>query len=93
MRMLTRTAALELAAHRITVVGVGPGAIATPINQATLEDPEKRAALERQVPLGRIGQPEEVAALVAWLASDAAAYVTGATFFIDGGLMQQATGL
>lgn len=93
MRMLTRTAALELAAHRITVVGVGPGAIATPINQATLEDPEKRAALERQVPLGRIGQPEEVAALVAWLASDAAAYVTGAMFFIDGGLMQQATGL
>ena len=93
MRMLTRTAALELAPHGITVVGVGPGAIATPINQATLEDPSKKVALERQIPLGRIGETEDVARLVAYLASDAAAYVTGTTYFIDGGLMQQATGL
>ncbi|MDP9312122.1 MAG: SDR family oxidoreductase [Chloroflexota bacterium] len=93
MRMLTRNLALELAAHRITVAGVAPGAIATPINRATLEDPEKKAQLERQIPLGRIGTPEEVAGLVAYLASDAAAYITGATYFIDGGLMQQATGL
>ncbi|MDP9457888.1 MAG: SDR family oxidoreductase [Actinobacteria bacterium] len=93
MRMLTRNAALELAPHGITVVGVGPGAVATPINRATLEDPEKKAALEQQIPLGRIGSPEEVARLVAYLASDAAAYVTATTYFVDGGLMQQATGL
>ena len=93
MRMLTRNAALELASHGITVVGVGPGAIATPINEATLEDPTKKMALERQIPLGRIGKPEDVARLVAFVASDAAAYVTGTTYFIDGGLMHQATGL
>ena len=93
MRMLTRNAAIELAKYGITVVGVGPGAIATPINTATLEDETKRQALERQIPLGRIGQSEEVARLVAWLASDAASYITGTTFFIDGGLMHQATSL
>src|SRR5205085_10657581 len=93
MRMLTRNAAIELAKYGITVVGVGPGAIATPINTATLEDESKRQALERQIPLGRIGQSEEVARLVAWLASDAASYITGTTFFIDGGLMHQSTSL
>jgi glucose 1-dehydrogenase len=93
MRMLTRNAAIELAQYGITVVGVGPGAIATPINRATLDDPDKKAALERQIPLGRIGEPEDVARLVAFLASDAASYVTGTTFFIDGGLMHQATSL
>jgi glucose 1-dehydrogenase len=93
MRMLTRTAALELAPHGITVVGVGPGAIATPINASTLADPAKIKALERQIPIGRVGRPEEVARLVAWLASDDGSYVTGATYFIDGGFMQQATGL
>jgi glucose 1-dehydrogenase len=93
MRMLTRNAALELAKYGINVVGVGPGAIATPINQGTLTDESKTNALERQIPLGRIGTPEEVARLVAYLASDAASYVTGTTFFIDGGLMQQATSL
>jgi glucose 1-dehydrogenase len=93
MRMLTRNLALELAPYDITVVGVGPGAIATPINRETLEDPEKKAALEQQIPLSRIGTPDEVARLVAYLASEAGAYITGATYFIDGGLMQQATGL
>ena len=93
MRMLTRNAAIELAQYGITVVGVGPGAIATPINRATLDNPDKKAALERQIPIGRIGEPEDVARLVAFLASDAASYVTGTTFFIDGGLMHQATSL
>ncbi len=93
MRMLTRNAAIELAQYGITVVGVGPGAIATPINKSTLDDDEKKKALERQIPLGRIGEPEEVARLVAYLASDAASYITGTTFFIDGGLMHQATSL
>src|SRR5205085_1750675 len=93
MRMLTRTAAIELAPHAITVVGVAPGAIATPINQKTLDDPQKRGQLEKLIPLGRIGQPEDVAHLVSWLASDEASYVTGTTFFVDGGLTQQAAGL
>src|SRR5437773_12498785 len=66
MRMLTRNAAVELAQYGITVVGVGPGAIATPINKGTLEDDERTKALERQSPLGRIGTAEGVARLVAY---------------------------
>jgi glucose 1-dehydrogenase len=93
VRMLTRTAGVELAPHGITVVGVGPGAVATPINQDTLDDPEKKAALERAIPLGRIAQPEEIANLVVWLASDQSAYVTSTTYFIDGGIMQNSVGL
>ena len=89
LRMLCRDLALELAPYGINVVNVAPGAIATPINTATLADPEKKLALEREIPLGRIGTPEEVAWLVAYLASDAAAYITGTTVFIDGGLMRQ----
>ncbi len=87
LRMLTRTLATELAKHRIRIINVGPGAVATPINKATLDDPQKRAALLSEVPLNRIGQPEDVANAVAWLASDEASYVTGTTLFIDGGLM------
>jgi len=89
LRMLCRDLALELAPHNINVVNVGPGAIATPINMATLEDSGKAEALRREIPLGRIGTPEEVATLVAYLASDAASYITGTTIFIDGGLMRQ----
>ncbi len=93
LRMLCRDLALELAPHRINVINVAPGAIATPINKATLEDPQKKAALEREIPLGRIGTPEEVAKLVAYLASDDASYITGTTVFIDGGLMRSTGGL
>jgi glucose 1-dehydrogenase len=93
MRMLTRTAGVELAPHGITVVGVGPGAVATPINQGTLDDPEKKAALEHAIPAGRIAQPEEIAKLVAWLASGQSSYITSTTYFIDGGLMQSSVGL
>ncbi len=89
LRMLCRNLALELAPFGINVVNVGPGAIATPINTATLLDPEKVAALNREIPLGRIGTPEEVAKLVAYLASPHASYITGTTIFIDGGLMHQ----
>jgi glucose 1-dehydrogenase len=81
--MLTRAAALELAPFGIRVNNVAPGVIATPRNEADAE------RLDPQVPLGRPGKPEEVAALVAWLASDAAAYVTGSTYVIDGGMIQQ----
>ncbi|MCL5025943.1 MAG: SDR family oxidoreductase [Chloroflexi bacterium] len=88
LRMLCRDLALELAPYHIRIVNVGPGAIATPINRQTLEDPDKRKALEREIPLGYIGKPEEVAKLVAYLASDDASYITGTTIFIDGGLMR-----
>ncbi|MCT0230072.1 SDR family oxidoreductase [Synechococcus sp. CS-1324] len=93
MRMLTRTAALELAPHGITVVNVGPGAVATPINDATMKDPELMAKLDAAIPLGRMARPEEVASVVAFLASDAASYITATTIFADGGIMQSSPGL
>ncbi len=93
LRMLMRTLCDELAPDKITVNNIGPGAIATPINKGTLADPEKVKALNAGIPLGRIGQPEEVAGLAVYLASDEAAYVTGASYFIDGGMMRKALGL
>jgi len=93
MRMLTRTICLELAPHKITVNNIGPGAVHTPIDADVEADPEKMGALLREIPLGRIGQPEEIAGLALYLASDSSAYVTGATFFIDGGLMRNTGGL
>ncbi|HEY7983738.1 MAG TPA: glucose 1-dehydrogenase [Ktedonobacterales bacterium] len=93
MRMLTRTAGLELAPHGITVVGVGPGAVDTPINAATLADPQQKARLQAAIPLGRVAEPDEIAHLVVWLASDEAAYINATTVFMDGGLMQSSVGL
>jgi glucose 1-dehydrogenase len=93
MRMLTRTVCLELAPHNITVNNIGPGAVHTPIDRDVEADPEKMAALLKEIPLHRMAQPEEVAQLALYLASDAAAYITGATFFIDGGLMRNTGGL
>lgn len=87
LRMITRTLATELAKHKIRIVNVGPGAVATPINTATLNDPEKKAALLAEIPLGRISTADDVANSVAWLASDQASYITGTTLFVDGGLM------
>ena len=88
LRMLMRDLAVELGPLGITVNNVAPGAIATPINKSLLEDKPKLDALLRNIPLGRLGTPEDVAGLVAFLASDDAAYVTGATFVMDGGLMR-----
>jgi glucose 1-dehydrogenase len=93
MRMLTRTAGVELAQHDITVVGVGPGAVATPINQSTMSDPEKLSRLNAAIPMGRVADPADIANLVVWLASDEAGYVTATTYFVDGGIMQSSPGL
>ncbi len=89
LRMLCRDLAIELAKHHINVVNVAPGAIDTPINKKTMSEPEKKLALIREIPLGRVGEPEEVAQLVSYLASDEASYITGTTVVIDGGLMRQ----
>lgn len=93
LRMLTRTLATELASHGIRIVNVGPGAVATPINAVTLNDPVKKQALLGEIPLGRVALPEDIANAVAWLASDQASYITGTTIFIDGGLMVYAGSL
>ena len=88
IRMLMRDLAVELGPLGITVNNVAPGAIITPINKSLLDDHSKLDPLLRNIPLGRMGTSEEVAGLVAFLASDEAAYVTGSTYCIDGGLMR-----
>jgi glucose 1-dehydrogenase len=90
LRMLMRNAALELAEHRIRVNNIAPGAIATPINQATLQDAQKLQALQGIIPLRRLGRPEEVAEVALFLASDASGYVTGSTYYVDGGMVRYA---
>jgi len=86
MRMLMRSLAVELGPEGFTINNVAPGAIATPINKSLLEDKPKLNALLANIPLGRLGSSGDVANLVAFLASDEAAYVTGSTFIVDGGL-------
>jgi glucose 1-dehydrogenase len=90
VRMFMRNASLELAKHKIRINNIAPGAIATPINQKTMQDPEKMEALRNVVPLGEMGQPDQVAAVAVFLASDEASYVTGSTYYVDGGLVRHA---
>jgi len=86
VRMLTRNWGIELAPLSITVTGIAPGAIETPINKALMEDKAKLNALLDNIPLKRLGTPEDVAAVAVFLASSDADYVTGTTYFVDGGL-------
>jgi len=88
MRMLMRNLAVELGPLGITVNNIAPGAIDTPINASLLANKPKLDALLRNIPLDRMGTPEEVAGLAAYLASDEASYITGSTYFIDGGLIR-----
>jgi glucose 1-dehydrogenase len=93
LRMLTRTIAVELAPHDITVNNIAPGAVDTPMDAPLKANADQMQQLLSEIPLQRMGKPEEVAALAVYLASEAAAYVTGSTFVIDGGLMRHAGSL
>ncbi len=84
--MMMKSIAQEVAPLRIRVNAVAPGAIRTPINTSAWDTPEAYAGLMALVPYQRIGEPDDIARAVAWLASDAADYVTGATLFVDGGM-------
>lgn len=87
LKMMMRNLAIELAPLGITVNNVAPGAIETPINRALLQQPEQLARLLGNIPLKRLGQPRDVAGAVAFLASEDADYITGATLVVDGGLL------
>ncbi|WP_425216385.1 SDR family NAD(P)-dependent oxidoreductase [Tumidithrix helvetica] len=87
LKMMTRNLAVELGSYGITINNVAPGAIETPINKKLLNDPEKLLPLLKNIPLGRLGQPDDVASMVAFLASEDAGYITGSTFVVDGGLL------
>ena len=88
VRMLMRTLAVELAPHSITVNNIAPGAIETPMDAPLEEHPDQMKELLSEIPLGRMGKPEEVANLALFLASDDTSYVTGSTLFVDGGMIR-----
>jgi glucose 1-dehydrogenase len=84
--LMMKSIAQEVAPHRIRVNSVSPGAIRTPINRPAWETPEAYADLMKLIPYKRIGEPEDVARVAVWLASDEADYITGATLYVDGGM-------
>ena len=86
LKLLMQTASREWAPQQIRVFNVAPGAIATPINDFVLDDPEMKHAVEEEIPLGRFGQPEEIASVVAFACSDEGSYITGTTLVADGGM-------
>ena len=86
VKLFMQSLAQEVAPRRIRVNSVAPGAIRTPINRAAWETPEALAALLKLIPYGRIGLPEDIGKVVAWLASDDADYIHGQTIFVDGGM-------
>ena len=90
VRMLMRTLAVELAPHDITVNNIAPGAIETPMDAPLEQNPDEMKELLSEIPLGRMGKPEEVANLALFLASDDSSYVTGSTLFVDGGMIRHA---
>ena len=93
LRILMRTIAIELAQYHITVNNIAPGAVETPMDAALKKDPKELDALLAEIPLCRMAKPKEIAGLVAYLASDAAAYITGATYVIDGGMSKRSGSL
>ena len=93
VRMLTRTAGVELGHHDIRVVNIAPGAVSTPINASTENDPAKMKALEAAIPLRRLAQSSDIADVVVFLASGRASYMTATTVVVDGGIMQGSVGL
>src|SRR5947209_3783543 len=93
IKMLMRTIAVELAPHKITVNNIAPGAIFTPIDADVEADPKLNEEILSEIPLHRWGQPEEIADLAVFLASDSSGYITGATYVVDGGTMRQAGSL
>jgi glucose 1-dehydrogenase len=86
VKMLTRNLSIELAPLGITINSIAPGAIETPINKNLLNDPAKLGALLENIPLRRLGTPDDVASMAVFLASEESSYATGTTFFVDGGL-------
>ncbi len=84
--LMMKTLAQEVASRKIRVNGVAPGAIRTRINESVWSDPDQAHALLKLIPYGRIGEPDDVAKAVLWLASDESDYVTGTTLFVDGGM-------
>ncbi len=92
LRNITRTLALELAPKGVRINNIAPGMIATPMTADTLEDPQQAQQSVARIPMGRPGRPEEIANVALLLASDEASYVTGSSYFVDGGLMQKVGG-
>lgn len=86
LSMLTKTLAQEAAPYGVRVLSLAPGAVKSPINRSIWEDPEQLAALTSKIPVGKLGEPEDVANMAVVLASDVASYVTGSTVFVDGGM-------